>query len=173
MGDGRRPRSGPDKGGGRVWAWDPDGPHPSPHPQGLGIGRAPWMVTQKPGRQQLLPGAAHTEPHCFPQESGPRAAASEASLWILSAHRLPALLQRPTPSARSKVAHTLVAVISCPPDLKEGNGEGVSKPRFTIRLPLSTRASQGFKAQRTTDPRVAGFLESKKGRLRTAPFNSQ
>lgn len=36
-----------------------------PHPQSLGIGRAPWMMTQKPGCQQLLPGTVHIELHCF------------------------------------------------------------------------------------------------------------
>lgn len=32
VGDGSSPRSGPDKEGSRVWAWDAAGPHPSPHP---------------------------------------------------------------------------------------------------------------------------------------------
>ena len=56
------------------------------HPQSLGTGRAPWMVTQKPGCQQLLPGTAHTGLHCFRQES--LAATSKAGLWVLSAHGL-------------------------------------------------------------------------------------
>lgn len=72
------------------------------HPQSLGTGRAPWMVTQKPGCQQLLPGTAHTGLHCFRQES--LAATSKAGICVLSAHGLTSLGLETIPAARIPVA---------------------------------------------------------------------
>lgn len=129
------------------------------------------MVTQKPGCQQLLPGTAHVELHCFPQ--GSLAAASGASPWIFSAHWLTPLPLEIHPRL-CKVAQIPVSVFPVIQTSEWGKGRGESKPRFTIRLTLPTRAIQLLWSWRTTDTLVAGFLESKKvRRQRRAPLDWQ